>query len=49
MNEQIKFVWSKETKTKQRFDAPEGSKVSGSIYIDKEVAGDRKEVTVTLS
>lgn len=45
----IKFVWDKETQNAQRFVAPKDSGISGSLYVSKEQAGDRKEISVSVS
>ena len=49
MNKTITFNWDKTTDGgKQRFVAPKGAAVSGSIYLSAEDAGDKKSVEVTL-
>lgn len=54
----LKFAFEKETQNTFRFKevveaAPEGADpvkpVVGSLYVRKDVAGDRKELTVTIS
>lgn len=49
MKETIVFNWDKETQNAQRFTAPQGAgSISGSIYVPKEVAGERKELRITI-
>lgn len=48
----LKFQFEKETQNTFRFkEEVEGDAkpVSGTIYVRKDVAGDRKELTVTIS
>jgi hypothetical protein len=42
----ITFTKSKETDKKVRFDAPRDAKVTGSLYLTKEDAGDKTELPV---
>jgi hypothetical protein len=48
MKETITFTWTKETKSKQRFDAPTGGAVTGSLYLNKDLVGDAKTITVIV-
>lgn len=48
----LKFTWERETKNTQRFQevvAPDAIPVIGTLYVAKATAGDRKELTVTIS
>jgi hypothetical protein len=49
MNETITLKRDKETKNKIRFSNESTAKVSGSIYVDKEVAGAATEITVVIT
>jgi hypothetical protein len=46
-NKVITFKLDKETKNKQRFANLEGE-ITGTIYLDKALAGDRKEISVSV-
>lgn len=43
----VKFVLDKETNNFQRFTNQEGA-VKGTLYVSKETAGDRKEISVAV-
>lgn len=45
----VLFKHSKETQTKQRYDADADAAVTGSIYVPKEVAGNSKTMQVVIS
>lgn len=49
MNETITLKRDKETKNKIRFSNDPSEKISGSIYVDKETAGDKTEIKVTIT
>jgi hypothetical protein len=45
----ITLTWDKETdKGKQRFVAAAGGAITGTLYLTKEEAGDRKILTITV-